>query len=108
MDGMSASATQHQAATILAPLALGVPPQRPKSAGINVLHIIEPGEVGGAETVVRELARAQKGQGASVTVAAIVHADAAATSFLEALRDDSIETHRVQVPGRAYMRERRE
>lgn len=72
----------------------------------SVLHLIQPDDIGGAEAVVCSLARAQKHQGAKVAVAAIVHSPDVATSFVGSLRADSIETHRILVTGRAYLRER--
>ena len=73
----------------------------------GVLHVIAPGDVGGAESVVRVLATAQRSLGARVEVAAIVQSKDAAGGFLAALRDASIETHRILVGGRDYRRERR-
>ncbi|HKW48597.1 MAG TPA: glycosyltransferase [Gemmatimonadaceae bacterium] len=73
----------------------------------SVLHLIQPDDIGGAETVVCSLARAQKRDGMRVAVAAIVHSSDVAMSFIGALREESIEAHRVLVKGRAYLRERR-
>lgn len=100
------------AATVLGPRRVrgGVEVDPKSSAGLtsttsSVLHIIEPGDVGGAETVVRALASAQRARGGRVAVAAVVHAHDSAVAFLDGLRDESIEVHRVMIPGRGYLRE---
>jgi glycosyltransferase involved in cell wall biosynthesis len=77
-------------------------PQRPPS----VLHIIAPSAVGGAESVVRTLAAAQRDRGTPVSVAAIVEPNDS-LSFLDSLRDAEVEAHQVVVPSRGYMMERR-
>lgn len=87
--------------------APGVHPRHSAQASSSVLHLIQPGEIGGAETVLGGLARAQKSHGASVAVAAIIHTDDTAKSFIAGLRDDGITTHRVLVKGRGYLQERR-
>lgn len=72
----------------------------------DVLHVIQPGDVGGAETVVRALAAAQRARGGRVAVAAIVHDDSSAGHLLDGLGGDLVEVHRVQITSRAYARER--
>jgi len=80
----------------------------PNGAGrTNVLHLIAPGEVGGAESVVRSLASHQRSLGARVRVAAVVESERAAAGFLDALERSNVESDRVIVGGRAYRRERR-
>jgi glycosyltransferase involved in cell wall biosynthesis len=77
-------------------------PRRPTS----VLHVIAPGAVGGAESVVRTLAAAQRDIGINVSVAAVVQ-PGEPTPLLDALRDASIDAHRITVPSRGYRVERR-
>lgn len=73
----------------------------------RVLHVIHPADVGGAETVVRVLASGQRAHGARVAVAALVSHQGASAAFVAELRDESIETHYLCVPGRSYLNERR-
>lgn len=76
-------------------------------ARANVLHLIAPGEVGGAESVVRSLASRQRALGARVTVAAVVPSASAASSFVDALEGSSVEAVRVVVGGRDYRHEQK-
>ena len=62
----------------------------------GVLHVIAPGDVGGAESVVRVLATAQRSLGARVEVAAIVQSKDAAGGFLA-------EIDRMQLDVREYL-----
>lgn len=71
----------------------------------HVLHIIAPSAIGGAESVVRLLARAQRAHGTRVTVAA-VHTSDDVMPFVGALRNDGVEIHPVRVGARTYLRER--
>lgn len=77
------------------------------SSRANVLHLIAPGEIGGAESVVRLLASQQRSLGAHVRVVAVVPSDRAAVGFLTGLDQSSVQTHRVVVGGRDYRRERK-
>jgi glycosyltransferase involved in cell wall biosynthesis len=81
-----------------------------KVAGLHsraaVLHVIAPADVGGAESVVRLLAGAQRSLGSRVAVAAIVESPNDANSFLDGLGDAAVDVHPVCVGGREYGRER--
>lgn len=76
-------------------------------AQTSVLHLIHPGDIGGAETVVRLLATAQRSLGGRIGVAAVVDSERSAADFLAALKEATVEVHRVQVGGRAYRREQK-
>lgn len=86
-------------------------PFAPRSANelarTNVLHLIAPGEVGGAESVVRSLASRQRAFGARVKVAAVVPSARAASGFVDALEKSSVDAVRVVVGGRDYRREQK-
>ena len=83
-------------------------PRAPEAlARANVLHLIAPGEVGGAESVVRSLASRQRALGARVTVAAVVPSARAASGFVDALERSRVEATRVVVGGRDYRREQK-
>ncbi|HEY2379386.1 MAG TPA: glycosyltransferase [Gemmatimonadaceae bacterium] len=94
---------------MISPLATSATPEKQfgVSSRANVLHLIAPGEVGGAESVVRLLASRQRSLGARVGVAAIVQSESGAADLLKALEDAGVETHRVRVGGRDYRRERK-
>src|SRR5207249_1895254 len=77
------------------------------SSRANVLHLIAPGEIGGAESVVRLLASRQRSLGAHVRVVAVVPSERAAAGFLTGLDQSSVQTERVVVAGRDYRRERK-
>jgi len=72
----------------------------------SVLHLLAPAPYGGLETVVLQLAGAQAEAGATVHVAAVVEPSEEAHPFLEALHENGIAPHVLQVAGRAYRRER--
>ena len=76
-------------------------------ARTSVLHLIHPGDTGGAETVVRLLATAQRSLGGRIAVAAVVDSERTAADFFAALKDATVEVHRVRVRGREYRREQR-
>src|SRR5436309_2077364 len=73
----------------------------------NVLHLIAPSEVGGAESVVRLLAAQQQSLGAKVDVAAIVQSESTAADLRAELRRAGVGARWVKVGGRAYRREQR-
>lgn len=75
--------------------------------GLRVAHIIAPGLVGGANTVVRLLATTQHAQGDRVMVLAIVGARERDHPFLDGLRAAGIEAIAIEVPRRGYAAERR-
>jgi glycosyltransferase involved in cell wall biosynthesis len=76
-------------------------------ARTSVLHVIHPGETGGAETVVRLLARAQRLSGGRIAVAAVVESEQTAAAFFAPLKEAGVEVHRVHVGGREYRREQK-
>lgn len=77
-------------------------------AARSIVHVIAAEPVGGAESVVRLLAGAQRARGSRVTVVTIETSDAGETAFADALKQTSVEVVRLRLPGRAYLRERRE
>ena len=76
-------------------------------ARTSVLHLIHPGETGGAETVVRLLASAQRSAGGRIAVAAVVESEGTGADFFALLNEAGVEVHRVRVGGREYRREQR-
>ena len=73
-----------------------------------MLHLIAPGDVGGAERVVHALASGQRRAGHRVTVGAVLSngADHRSHPFLAPLERAGVETILLRVPPRAYRRER--
>lgn len=74
---------------------------------LSVLHVTAPGAVGGLETVVQGLACGLRERGHDVQVAAVVQPEAAQAAFFEPLRAAGVPVHRIVLPARAYLRERR-
>ena len=74
---------------------------------LSILHIMAPGAAGGLETVVRLLAAGHARAGHSVHVAAVLDGGGEFAGEA-ALRAAGVEVHRLALPGRAYVRERRE
>ena len=79
-----------------------------ESDRLSVLHLIAPGDVGGAERVVHALASGQRRAGHRVTVGAVLSngADHRSHPFLAPLERAGVETILLRVPPRAYRRER--
>ncbi len=78
-------------------------------AATRVLHVVAPAPYGGAESVIRSLARAQRDAGFQVRVAAVVQpGEEHQHDFLSALHEDRTEAVGLGVHSRAYLRERRE
>jgi len=71
-----------------------------------VVHVIAPGDVGGAERVVHALATGQHRAGHRVRVVAVLANGADRHPFLARLEQASVETIPLPVPPRAYIRER--
>jgi len=71
-----------------------------------VLHVIAPGDVGGAERVVHTLATGQHQAGHQVRVVAVLANGADRHPFLAPLDKAGVETIPLRVPPRAYRRER--
>ena len=83
------------------PTAGGEPPLR-------ILQLTAPGRFGGLETVVRQLSTGLANRGHQVRVACRLDEtdDAAEHSFVATLRGDGIPVETIQLPHRAYRRER--
>ena len=71
------------------------------------LHVLAPGAVGGAETVVSALARGQRESGHGARVAALLE-PGGGQEFLGRLRDTDVPVHALRTPHRSYWREARE
>ena len=71
-----------------------------------VVHIVAPGEFGGLERMVQLLAAGMQGRGHEVHVVSVAAAGNAAETFLAPLRAAGAQTHIIDVPPRAYARER--
>lgn len=76
---------------------------------VRILHAIDPGSIGGAETVVRTLAAAQNRTGHHATIgAAITNGQTPSEHpFVVAARDSGVDVRTVAAGGRAYVRELR-
>ncbi|HEX8362156.1 MAG TPA: glycosyltransferase [Longimicrobium sp.] len=73
-----------------------------------ILHVAAPAPVGGLERVVHALARGQAQRGHRVHVLAVLDPGAGDHPFLAGLRADGVPVTALRLPGRAYLRERRE
>ncbi len=71
-----------------------------------MVHVIAPGDVGGAERVVHALATGQHRAGHRVRVVAVLANGADRHPFLARLEQAGVETIPLPVPPRAYIRER--
>lgn len=76
------------------------------SPSLSILHVVAPGEVGGLESVVRQLAVGQRSAGHRVHVAAILDGADTARPFRARLGEGDVEVVPLVLPGRAYLRER--
>lgn len=85
-------------ATPTARTAVG--PDRP-----SVLHVLAPGEAGGLETVVRDLARTQRDRGQAVRVAPVIAPGRADHPFVSESRAAGIDTVPIVVADRRYVKE---
>lgn len=84
-----------------APREIGIPDD-----ALTILHVLAPGAVGGVESVVRVLATGFHHLGHDVHVAAVAPSADASAGFLDGLRDSGVQVTALDVPGRAYIRER--
>lgn len=76
---------------------------RPRS----ILHVTAPARLGGLESVVVALAGGQRDRGDRVAVVAVVEpGEVEGHPFLSGLRDRGIEADVLELPSRAYLRER--
>lgn len=73
-----------------------------------MLHVLAPGPAGGLESVVRTLASGQKARGYAVGVVSVIGLDQAEPALHASLRARGVETLPVELPARAYSRERGE
>lgn len=71
------------------------------------LHVLAPGAVGGAETVVIALSRGQRAAGHEARVVALVEPDGG-QEFLRRMEGTDVPVHPLRVPHRSYWREARE
>ncbi len=76
-------------------------------APLSLLHVTAPAPFGGLESVVRQLARGQAERGHAVHVVAVLSSPGE-HPFVAALRDAGVAATALVLPGRAYLRERRE
>jgi glycosyltransferase involved in cell wall biosynthesis len=75
---------------------------------LRILHLLAPAQVGGLETVVLNLARAQQQRKKDVLVAPILEPGASSGhAFLQAMDQSGIDRSVISVPGRAYRLERK-
>lgn len=74
---------------------------------LTVVHIVAPAPFGGLERVVRTLAAGQIEAGHRVHVLAVLSPDPAEHPFVASLRGAGVPVEALEVPGRAYLAERR-
>ena len=74
---------------------------------LRLMYVLAPAPAGGLESVVRSLARGFAGRGHRVVLGAVVAGDAGRHPFILAARADGLDVRVIEVPGRAYLRERR-
>ena len=72
---------------------------------LSILFATAPGDVGGLETVVAELATGLSSRGHRVVVAAVVEPHSEPEAFLEAVRQTAVDVRVIRIPARAYGRE---
>lgn len=73
----------------------------------RITHLCAPAPFGGLEQVVASLSAAQAEAGHDVHVGLVLDLDAPGPPALRALAETPVEVHRVHLPARAYLRERR-
>lgn len=73
---------------------------------LSILHVLAPADVGGLETVVKDLASGHSHMGHSVEVAAVLTEKSCA--FVEEARDSGLKLHVIIAPPRSVLPERRE
>ena len=74
---------------------------------LSILHIANPGPVGGLERVLQALAIGQCRRGHRVRVALVVEPAQEQHSLVDPLRAAGVEVEILRLPARAYLRERR-
>lgn len=75
---------------------------------LGIVHVTAPAPVGGLERVVQALAVGQHRDGHRVLVVGVVEPSETAHPFFTPLREAGVAVATVTLPGRAYLRERRE
>ncbi|MGH7701705.1 MAG: glycosyltransferase family 4 protein [Gemmatimonadales bacterium] len=73
---------------------------------LRVLHVAAPADAGGLESVVRALSAGQAARGHAVLVAAVIAPGRTEHPFVAALRDAGIGVRVIEIPARAYLKER--
>lgn len=81
--------------------------RRPALAGMRVLHAAAPGDAGGLERVVQDLAAAQAEGGREVHVAAVLDRGRSDHPFLAPFEDTEVVVHPREFRPRAYLAEAR-
>jgi glycosyltransferase involved in cell wall biosynthesis len=76
--------------------------------GLGIVHVTAPAPVGGLERVIQALAIGQHRDGHRVLVIGVVEASDDAHPFFAPLQEAGVAFEAVTLPGRAYLRERRE
>jgi glycosyltransferase involved in cell wall biosynthesis len=79
-----------------------------RSPPLSVLHILAPAIVGGLESVVQMLATSQHAAGHRVHVALVIESPRDKIPWACELQDAGIDVRILELPPRAYLRERRE
>lgn len=76
-------------------------------SSVRVLHVCAPGQIGGLESVVAQLARGLRARGVHVAVAVVGgSADTGARAFASRITELGVPVHCIDAGGRSYMRER--
>ncbi|MGH7620929.1 MAG: glycosyltransferase family 4 protein, partial [Gemmatimonadaceae bacterium] len=75
------------------------------STSLTILHLLAPAPVGGLQTVVAMLARAQLGAGHRVIVAPTLSRPEEGEHFLASMNGSGVEVEPLSVPRRRYLRE---
>jgi glycosyltransferase involved in cell wall biosynthesis len=74
---------------------------------LTLVHVLAPAPFGGLESVVHALAAGQRAAGHRVHVLAVVTPAPGEHPFVAALRGEGIDAVQIELPGRAYLEERR-
>jgi len=74
---------------------------------MRILQVAAPARFGGLERVVHALATGQRARGHDVQVVSLITPEDADTPFHGPFRDSAVPLHVIELPARAYLRERR-